>query len=270
MIGMGTEQDPTAIEVSNLECRYAGRLVLKDISFSVAKGEVFVVMGPSGCGKSTLLKNLIGLEDPVRGDIRFFGRSFLEARQSGRNAMLREIGILYQGGALWSAMTLGENVALPLIEHTRLPRDQIRQLVSLKLGMVGLAGFEDFLPAELSGGMRKRAGLARALALDPAILFFDEPSAGLDPLASRNLDRLILKIRESLGTTVLVVSHELESIFTIADRVMMLDAEAKSSVAFGRPADLLESGPASVREFLSRGGDLHLQPAAAGRARPLE
>jgi len=254
--------------VTDMECRYDGLLILRDISFSVPKGEVFVVMGPSGCGKSTLLKNLIGLEEPSHGDIRFFGRSFERAKLNARNAMLREIGILYQGGALWSAMTVAENVALPLREYTRLPPSRIRQLVSLKLGLVGLAGFEDRQPGELSGGQRKRAGLARALALDPAILFFDEPSAGLDPLTSRNLDRLILKIRDSLGTTVVVVSHELESIFTIADRVMMLDPEAKSAVATGCPRDLLESGPPSVREFLSRGGDLHLRPATGGRSHP--
>ncbi len=250
---MGNE---AAIEVENLEFGYGETPVLRDVNFEVKTAEVFVVAGPSGCGKSTLLKNLIGLEEPARGDIRYFGRSFTRARQSGRDDMLREIGILYQGGALWSAMTVGENVALPLREYTTLREPEIRRLVSLKLGLVGMAGFEERAPGELSGGQRKRAGLARALALDPDLLFFDEPSAGLDPLTSRNLDELILKIRDSLGTTVVVVSHELESIHAIADRVMMLDARTRTAAAVGSPADLLESGPASVREFLTRGGDL--------------
>lgn len=253
-----TESFKSAIEVRDLECRYGASVVLRDVSFTVAQGEVFVVMGPSGCGKSTLLKNLIGLEDPFSGEIEFFGRGFRGARHAERSAMLREMGILYQSGALWSAMTVGENVAVPLQEYTRLTSERIRKLVSIKLAMVGLAGFEDYYPAELSGGMRKRAGLARALALDPKLLFFDEPSAGLDPLTSRNLDRLILKIRDSLGTTVVVVSHELESIFTIADRVLMLDPEQRTAAAIGRPRDLLSNGPPAVREFLSRGGDLHL------------
>ena len=264
------EPENAAIEVENLECRYGERLVLRDVEFEVQKEEVFVVMGPSGCGKSTLLKNLVGLEQPVRGDIRFFGRSFLEARQAGRNDMLREIGILYQSGALWSAMTVGENVALPLREYTTLPEPDIRRLVTLKLGLVGLAGFEDRAPGELSGGQRKRAGLARALALDPALLFFDEPSAGLDPLTSRNLDELILKIRDSLGTTVLVVSHELDSIHTIADRVMMLDVNTRTTAAIGPPADLLESGPAPVREFLTRGGDLRFRSNQSGKVPKME
>jgi phospholipid/cholesterol/gamma-HCH transport system ATP-binding protein len=246
-----------SIEVRGLECRYEETVILKDISFSVSCGEIFVVVGPSGCGKSTLLKNMIGLHEPARGEIRYFGRDFCATTPRVRQKLWREMGILYQSSALWSAMTVAENVALPLQEYTRLPRQRIAELVSLKLALVGLDGFENRFPAELSGGMKKRAGLARALALDPKILFFDEPSAGLDPLTSRNLDQLILKVRASLGTTVVVVSHELDSIFAIADRVMMLDAAEKGAIAIGPPEQLREEeGDPRVREFLTRGGEL--------------
>lgn len=250
-------EEEKVIEVRDLECRYEEEVVLRNISFSVRRGEVFVVIGPSGCGKSTLLKNMIGLHDPFRGDIFYFGRNFCRSDGATHKKLWREMGILYQSSALWSAMTVAENVALPLQEYTRLSRERIAELVSLKLSLVGLDGFEQKFPAELSGGMRKRAGLARALALDPKILFFDEPSAGLDPLTSRNLDQLILKIRASLGTTVVVVSHELDSIFSIADRVMMLDGSEKGALAIGPPRQLLgEGGDPRVRNFLTRGGDL--------------
>lgn len=247
----------TVIEVRDLECRYDEEVVLKGVSFSVARGEIFVVMGPSGCGKSTLLKNMIGLHEPFGGDVRYFGQSFCGADAAARKALWREMGILYQNSALWSAMTVAENVGLPLREYTRLTKERIGELVSLKLALVGLGGFEERLPAELSGGMRKRAGLARALALDPQLLFFDEPSAGLDPLTSRNLDRLILQIRDSLGATIFVVSHELDSIFTIADRVLMLNTREKGTIAVGPPTELVKEGSdPRVREFLTRGGDV--------------
>lgn len=248
-----SEKTGNAIDVRSLECRYGGETVLRDVSFTVRKGEVFVVAGPSGCGKSTLLKNMVGLQAPAGGDVLYHTVPFTE---ENRTALLREIGILYQGGALWSAMTIEENVALPLRQFTPLPLDEVRRLVALKLAMVGLRGVEHKFPAELSGGMRKRAGLARALALDPKFLFFDEPSAGLDPISSRRLDELILRLRDSLGTTVLVVSHELDSIFEIADRILVLDSKERTAIAIGGPKDLVGAGSDDrVRDFLTRGGD---------------
>lgn len=246
----------TIIEVRDLECRYGTNVILRDLSFRLPRGEIFVVVGPSGCGKSTLLRNMIGLFEPFRGEVRYFGEDFLAANRLERRQILRRMGVLYQSSALWSAMTVAENVALPLQEYTELKKERIAELVSLKLNLVGLSGSEGRFPSELSGGMKKRAGLARALALDPQILFFDEPSAGLDPLTSRNLDQLILRIRESLGTTLFVVSHELESIFTIADRVMVLDPEAKTAIAIGPPDELAKSTDPRVRDFLRRGGDV--------------
>ncbi len=238
------------VEVVNVTCGYGNTVVLENVSFSVARGEVFFVVGRSGCGKSTLLRNMIGLQDPRAGEIRFDGQTLSGGGQRERRKLLRRMGILYQSSALWSTMTVGENVALPLEEHTRLTRAEMRELVAMKLGMVGLAGVEGVYPEALSGGMRKRAALARALILDPEILFFDEPSAGLDPVSARNLDRLILQTRESLGTTIVVVSHDLESICTVADRVVMLGRDEKTLIATGRPRDLAgESENPHVREF---------------------
>ncbi len=238
------------VEVRNVACGYGDTLVLREVTFSVERGEIFFVVGRSGCGKSTLLRNLIGLQSPLAGEIRFDGQLLAGAPRPERRKLLRRMGILYQNSALWSTMTVGENVALPLEEHTRLLRSQIRELVSVKLGMVGLAGVEGVFPAELSGGMRKRAALARALILDPEILFFDEPSAGLDPVSARNLDSLILQMRENLGTTIVVVSHDLESICTVADRVVMLGRDEKTVIATGRPSDLArEAGNPHVAEF---------------------
>jgi len=246
--------DPSpAIEATGLHCGYDGRTVLKDVSFSVKRGEVFFIIGGSGCGKSTLLRNLVGLHNPVAGEVKFFGRSFTAADLAARRALLKTFGVLYQGGALWSSLTLRQNVALPLEEHTELSKREIAELTCLKLAQVGLSGFEDYYPAEISGGMRKRAGLARALALDPAVVFLDEPSAGLDPITSRKLDDLILQVRESFGTTMVIVSHELASIFGIADRVIMLDRDAQGIIAEGAPAGLAErSGDPRVAEFLLR------------------
>jgi phospholipid/cholesterol/gamma-HCH transport system ATP-binding protein len=242
-----------AIEVKNLECGYDGNVILRDVTFTVPRGELFFIIGGSGCGKSTLLKHLIGLHHPTAGDVRYFGQDFTNVDLAARKRMLKHFGVLYQSAALWSSLTLRENVALPLEEYTRLSKRERDELVALKLAQVGLNGYEDYYPAEISGGMKKRAGLARALALDPAIVFFDEPSAGLDPVTSRKLDELILQIRSTLRTTMVIVSHELDSIFGIADRVIMLERGAKGIIAEGRPRDLLEkSTDPRVREFLHR------------------
>src|SRR5262249_24226460 len=234
---------------------YGSYVLMRNISFEVSAGKVLIIMGGSGCGKSTLLKYLIGLKEVDKGEILYHGRSFSKASAEAREEMQRTFGVLYQGGALWSTLTLAENVALPLEQYSRLPTKEISEIVSLKLALVGLKGFEEFYPAEISGGMRKRAGLARAMALDPALLFFDEPSAGLDPLTSRRLDDLILRLRDSLGTTIVVVTHELPSIFAIADTSIFIDAETKEMIAHGDPKELIKEGRSDpkVREFLLRG-----------------
>ena len=242
------------ITVRDLDMRYGERVIQRDLNFTVRAGEIFVIMGGSGCGKSTLLRHLIGLVHPVRGDVLYDGESFWTAEPEAREVIMRRFGVLYQSGALWSSLTLAENVGLPLGEYTRLTAAEIAELVSLKLALVGLAGFEEFYPSEISGGMRKRAGLARAMALDPDILFFDEPSAGLDPISSKLLDDLILELRDSLGATVVIVTHELASIFAIAGNCVFLDAETKTMIATGNPRDLLEhSADPKVRRFLTRG-----------------
>ena len=244
-----------AIEVRGLEMAYGSFVLMRDINFTVAAGEVMVIMGGSGCGKSTLLKYLIGLKEVEKGEIFYRGRSFSKALPEEQEEMQRTFGVLYQGGALWSSLTLAENVALPLEQYTNLAAKELMEIVSMKLALVGLKGFEEFYPSEISGGMRKRAGLARAMALDPALLFFDEPSAGLDPITSRRLDELILRLRDSLGTTIVVVTHELASIFTIADTSIFLDAESKTVLAHGNPRELVKEGHSDpkVREFLLRG-----------------
>jgi len=220
----------------------------------VKRGSVFVIMGGSGSGKSTLLRHMIGLQCPAQGDILYDGRSFWGMDEDERQAQLRKFGVLFQSGALWSSMTLAENVALPLSEYTDWPPPDRQDVVRLKLALVGLSGFEDHYPAEISGGMRTRAGLARAMALDPEILFLDEPSAGLDPIISRNLDRLILELRDSLGATIVVVTHELASIFTIADDSIFLDVDSKTMRAQGNPKELLDhSADPKLRAFLTRG-----------------
>jgi phospholipid/cholesterol/gamma-HCH transport system ATP-binding protein len=243
-----------AIEVEKLECGYEGRILLKEISFTVPRREIFFIIGGSGCGKSTLLRHMVGLRAPTAGTVKFFGQSFTHADVAERRELLKTFGMLFQSGALWSSLTLRKNVSLPLEEYTTLAPREIEELATLKLAQVGLSGFEDYYPAEISGGMRKRAGLARALALDPAIVFFDEPSAGLDPVTSRKLDELILQIRDTFGTTIVVVSHELASIFDIADRVIMLDRGAQGIIAEGPPRALAaNSRDPRVSEFLRRG-----------------
>jgi phospholipid/cholesterol/gamma-HCH transport system ATP-binding protein len=256
-LGSGTarENPPPAIEVNALEMAYGSYVLMQDINFTVATGQIMVIMGGSGCGKSTLLRYLIGLKEVEKGEIFYGGRSFSKAPLEEQEEMQRRFGVLYQGGALWSSLTLAENVSLPLEQYTKLSSQEIMEIVSLKLALVGLKGFEEFYPSEISGGMRKRAGLARAMALDPALLFFDEPSAGLDPITSRRLDELILRLRDSLGTTIVVVTHELPSIYTIADTSIFLDAETRRVIAYGNPRKLVgeEGTDPKVREFLLRG-----------------
>jgi len=245
---------PPAIEVAGLSCGYDGNVVLRDLTFAVQPGEIFFIIGGSGCGKSTLLRNLIGIQTPMAGTVRFFGAPFAEHDLAARRALLKTFGVLYQGGALWSSLTLRQNVSLPLEEYTTLSAGEIQEVVALKLAQVGLNGFEDYYPSEISGGMKKRAGLARALALDPAIVFLDEPSAGLDPITSRKLDDLVREIRDMFGTTIAVVSHELASIFSIADRVIMLDRAEKGIIAEGDPRALARGGgDPRATEFLTRG-----------------
>jgi len=250
------------ITITDLTMAYGSFVIQRDLTFSIQPGEIFIIMGGSGCGKSMLLRHLIGLLRPATGEVLYDGQNLWAATPEGREHMMRRCGVLYQSGALWSSMTLAENVALPLGEYTDLRPAEIRDVVSLKLALVGLAGFEDFYPAEISGGMRKRAGLARAMALDPDMLFFDEPSAGLDPLSSRRLDDLILELRESLGATVVVVTHELASIFTIGDNGVFLDADTKTMLAVGNPKTLRDTSPEpKIRAFLTR-GEADAPPAA--------
>ena len=242
------------IRVQGLTMAYGSFVLMRGLTFTVARGEVFVIMGGSGSGKSTLLRHMIGLVEPAAGEIFYDKESFTHADEEERARMLRRFGVLYQSGALFSSMTLLENVALPLGEYTDLSAADIREVAALKLALVGLRGFEDYYPSQISGGMQKRAGLARAIALDPEVLFFDEPSAGLDPISSRRLDDLILELRDSLGATVVVVTHELASIFTIADNGVLLDAESRTLIASGSPRVLREqSQDPRVRAFLTRG-----------------
>ena len=246
-------ETPAAIEVKGLACGYDDQVVLTDVSFTVRPAEIFFIIGGSGCGKTTLLRNLVGLTRPLKGEVRFDGQPFSEADPASRRAMLQTFGMLFQSGALWTSLTLSENIALPLEEYTHLPPDEIRNIAAFKLAQVGLAGFEEHYPSEISGGMQKRAGLARALALDPKIVFFDEPSAGLDPVTARNMDELIVQIRDIFGTTIVVVSHDVESILGIADQLIMLDRDQHGIVAAGRPAELVGAAAnRRVADFLTR------------------
>lgn len=247
--------DPEAhIVVDGLTMKYGDFLIQRDLSFSIRRGDIFIIMGGSGCGKSTLLKHLIGLNRPFAGRVVYGAQSFWDAPLGEREALLRGMGVLYQKGALWTSMTLAENVSMPIRQYTTRSEAEIRDIAEYKLALVGLAGFEEYYPSEISGGMQKRAGLARAMALDPEVLFFDEPSAGLDPVSSKLLDDLILELNESLGATIVVVTHELPSIFAIGKNSVFLDADTKTMVAFGPPKELLESSTdPKVIEFLTRG-----------------
>jgi phospholipid/cholesterol/gamma-HCH transport system ATP-binding protein len=244
------------ITVNHLDMGYGSFVLMRDLNFTVNRGDIFIIMGGSGCGKSTLLKILVGLKEPLRGQILYGDVNFWGAALSERERFMRRFGILYQSGALWSSMTLAENIALPIQQYMKLKAGQIEEIVALKLALVGLAGFEDYYPSEISGGMNKRAGLARAMALDPDILFFDEPSAGLDPISARLLDDLILELRNSLGTTIVVVTHELASIFAIGNNSVFLDVDSNTMTAKGDPKKLLvESKDPKVRRFLTRGAE---------------
>jgi phospholipid/cholesterol/gamma-HCH transport system ATP-binding protein len=256
MAGVTTNgNNPKAhITVRDLTMAYGSFVLMRDLNFTINHGDVFIIMGGSGCGKSTLLRHLIGLNEPAKGEIFYGDENFTKADPAKRQEMVRRMGVLFQSGALWSSMTLAENIGLPLGEYTDLSPEEIREVASLKLSLVGLNGFEDYYPSQISGGMQKRAGLARAMALDPEILFFDEPSAGLDPISSRLLDDLILELRDSLGATVVVVTHELASIFTIGNNSVFLDTESRTMIAGGDPKELLAHPPnPTVHRFLTRG-----------------
>ena len=242
------------IEIRDLDMAFGSFVVQRNLNIKIRAGEVFIIMGDSGCGKSTLLRHMIGLIHPARGDVYYDGIGFWSVDDDQRRQMSRRLGVLFQSGALWSSMTIAENVGMPLQQYTDLSQAEIAEIVTLKLALVGLRGFEAYYPSEISGGMCKRAGLARAIALSPDILFFDEPSAGLDPLSARRLDELILELRDSIKCTIVVVTHELASIFTIADSSVFLDAETKTMLDMGPPKTLLtDSKNEKVRTFLRRG-----------------
>ena len=248
-------QGPQAqIVVENVTMAYGDFVIQTDLNFTVNTGDIFIIMGGSGCGKSTLLKSMIGLKAPAKGDVFYHGESFWASDKTQRDVMKRRFGTTFQAGALWSSMTLAENIGLALRQYTDLSDEEIREVAAYKLMLVGLAGFEDYYPNEISGGMMKRAGLARAMALDPEILFFDEPSAGLDPISAKLLDDLILELRDSLGTTIVVVTHELASIFAIGNNSVFLDPVTRTQLATGDPRELRDSHEnLLVRNFLQRG-----------------
>jgi phospholipid/cholesterol/gamma-HCH transport system ATP-binding protein len=246
--------DTVFVEVRGMTMAYGDFVVQEDVTFSIRRGSVFVVMGDSGSGKSTLMRHMIGLDRPARGDVRYGGVPYWSSSEQDRRGLRRRFGVLFQGAGLLSSMTLSENISLPLVQHLHVPKGEAREVAVTKLELVGLGGFEDSYPSQVSGGMRNRAGLARALSLDPDILFLDEPSAGLDPLSSRHLDDLILELRSSLGTTFMVVTHELPSIFAIADDAIFLDGERHRLVARGPPKEMAETTTdPKVKAFLQRG-----------------
>jgi phospholipid/cholesterol/gamma-HCH transport system ATP-binding protein len=245
--------EPAHIEVRGLTMAYGDVVIQRDLGFTIERGDIFIIMGGSGCGKSTLLRHMVGLKPPAAGDVYFEGVGYWSATDAEREKLRRRFGVLFQSGALWSSMTLAENVGLALSEYTDLSPAEIREVAALKLALVGLAGFEDYHPSEISGGMQRRAGLARAMAMDPETLFLDEPSAGLDPITSKLLDELILELRDSLGSTVVVVTHELASIFAIGTNSVFLDVESRTQIATGNPRQLRDECPDErVRRFLRR------------------
>jgi len=251
---METDPPTAKISVRDLTMAYGSFVVMKDLNFDIQEKDIFVIMGGSGCGKSTLLRHLIGLREPAKGDVYYEGKNFTDTDPDERGDFIRRFGVMYQSGALWSSMTLAENVAMPIEEHTSLSAKAIQEIVSYKLALVGLSGYEDYYPSQVSGGMNKRAGIARAMALDPDILFLDEPGAGLDPLSSRRLDDLILRLRDSLGSTVVIVTHELASIFAVANNSIFLDTATRTQGAVGNPTELRDhSDNPAVRRFLRRG-----------------
>ena len=243
------------IEVKNLAVGYKDNIILENLNFTINQGEIVAIMGGSGCGKSTLLKRIIGLHEPISGDILIRGKSIVHASPKEKREIMRSFGVTYQGGALFGSMTVGENIALPLQEYTNYSKEEIDKIVKEKLALVDLADYDSYMPSELSGGMCKRAGLARALALNPSLLFFDEPSAGLDPITSAHLDKLILSLKERFNVTIVIVSHELDSIFTVADRAIMLDKETKTIAEIGSPEEMRKNSQNPwVKEFLNRAG----------------
>jgi len=247
-----SEAGPEHIGVRGLTIGYGSRVILRDLNFSVGRGDIFIVMGPSGCGKSTLLNAMVGLTEPLSGDVFYGEVNFTRADPEERRRLRQSVGVLFQSGALWSSMTLAENVGLPLGEFTCLRPAETRKVAFAKLAMVGLRGFEDYYPANVSGGMRSRAALARAMALDPEILFFDEPTAALDPLSARRLDDLMLELRDSLGATFVVVTHDLRTIFRVGTNSIFLDPESRTIIAGGKPKHLRAECPdPRVRLFLS-------------------
>lgn len=242
------------ISVRGLKMAFGSFVVMKDLNFDIQQKDIFVIMGGSGCGKSTLLRHMIGLKEPAEGSIYYEGENFTEADGDERLKYIRRFGVMYQSGALWSSMTLSENISMPIEENTNLKPAEVHDLAYYKLALVGLSGYEDYYPAQVSGGMNKRAGIARAMALDPDVLFLDEPGAGLDPLSSQRLDELILRLRDSLGSTVVIVTHELASIFAIANNSIFLDTETRTQGATGNPKELRDqSENKTVRLFLNRG-----------------
>jgi phospholipid/cholesterol/gamma-HCH transport system ATP-binding protein len=244
----------THIALKNITLAYGDFVIQRNLNFEIRHGEIFIIMGGSGCGKTTVMKSMIGLKSPAEGDVLIDGQNFWTTDSADLIDLKRKFGILFQSGALWSSMTLAENIALPLKQYTELSDPEISDVCAYKLSLVGLAGFDDYYPNEISGGMKKRAGLARAMAMDPDILFFDEPSAGLDPISAKLLDDLILELRDSLGTTVVIVTHELASIFEIGDNSVFLDPVTKTQLATGKPKILRDtSDNFSVRNFLQRG-----------------
>lgn len=265
----GARPSEALVRVQALTMAFGPKVVQRDLDFEVQAGEILVIMGGSGCGKSTLLRHMIGLQEPAQGRVLYGDIDLHGEHDDAASAQLRQrFGVMFQAGALWSSMTVGENVMLPMREYRQMDEAEMEHLARFKLALVGLDGSFDAEPASLSGGMKKRAAIARAMALDPPMLYLDEPSAGLDPLTSARLDELILGLRDHLGTTVVMVTHELDSIFAVADRALFLDAKEKTMTALDSPQALLAHGPEPVREFLRRGrpaGDAATGGNAGGR-----